>query len=39
MYNGRLYLATIMCTNNPDETYGEGTVTTIARLIWQNLKP
>jgi beta-lactamase class A len=39
MYNGRLYLATIMCNENPDETYGEGTVTTIARLIWQNLKP
>ena len=38
-YNGRLYLATIMCTNNPDEAYGEGTVTTLSRLIWQNLKP
>jgi hypothetical protein len=38
-YNGRLYLATIMCANNPDETYGEGTVTTLARLIWENLKP
>jgi beta-lactamase class A len=37
-YNGRLYLATIMCTNNPFETYGEGTVTTLSRLIWQNLK-
>lgn len=39
LYKGRLYLATIMCTENPDETYGEGTVTTIARLIWQNLEP
>jgi len=38
-YRGRLYLATIMCTDNTGETYGEGTVTTIARLIWQNLKP
>jgi beta-lactamase class A len=38
-YNGRLYLATIMCTSNPDEAYGEGTVTTLSRLIWQNLKP
>jgi hypothetical protein len=38
-YKGRLYLATIMCTKNPDETYGIGTVTTIARLIWENLKP
>lgn len=38
-YKGRLYLATIMCTNNPDETYGIGTVTTLSRLIWENLKP
>ncbi len=38
-YNGRLYLATIMCTKNPNEAYGEGTVTTLSRLIWQNLKP
>ncbi|MGC1419975.1 MAG: serine hydrolase [Acidimicrobiales bacterium] len=39
MYAGRLYLATIMCANNPDETYGIGTVTTLSRLIWENLKP
>jgi hypothetical protein len=38
-YHGRLYLATIMCTNNPDEEYGIGTVTTLSRLIWENLKP
>lgn len=38
-YKGRLYLATIMCTNNPDEEYGIGTVTTLSRLIWENLKP
>lgn len=38
-YNGRQYLATIMCSNNPDETYGIQTVTTIAHLLWQDLKP
>lgn len=38
-YKGRLYLATIMCTNNSNETYGVGTVTTLSRLIWENLKP
>jgi hypothetical protein len=38
-YQGRLYLATIMCANNLDETYGIDTVTTTARLIWKNLKP
>jgi beta-lactamase class A len=38
-YKGRLYLATIMCTNNPDETYGVSTVTTLSRLIWENLRP
>jgi hypothetical protein len=38
-YNGRQYLATIMCSNNPDETYGIATVTTVAKLLWQDLKP
>jgi beta-lactamase class A len=38
-YHSRLYLATIMCSNNPDETYGIQTVTTVAQLIWKNLKP
>ena len=39
MYNGRLYLATIMCADNPDETYGIGTATTLSRLIWEDLAP
>jgi hypothetical protein len=38
-YQGRLYLATIMCANNPDETYGISTVTQIADFIWKFLKP
>ena len=38
-YKGRLYLATIMCSNNPDEEYGIQTVTTLSRLIWEDLKP
>ena len=38
-YHGRFYLATIMCADNPDETYGISTVTTVASDIWKYLKP
>ena len=38
-YHGRFYLATIMCANNPDETYGISTLTQSADFIWKFLKP
>ncbi len=38
-YQGRFYLATIMCANNPDETYGISTLTTVADDIWKYLLP
>jgi hypothetical protein len=38
-YQGRFYLATIMCADNPTEAYGISTVTTVASEIWKYLKP
>jgi hypothetical protein len=38
-YQGRSYFATVMCANNPDETYGISTVTQTADFIWKYLKP
>ncbi len=38
-YQGRFYLATIMSADNPDETYGISTVTTVSSDIWKYLKP
>lgn len=38
-YQGRFYLATIMCADNPNETYGISTVTTVSSDIWKYLKP
>ncbi|MGB7103706.1 MAG: hypothetical protein WBD82_03830, partial [Acidimicrobiales bacterium] len=38
-YQGSYYLATIMCSGNPDENYGISTLTTVASDIWKYLKP
>ena len=35
----RFYLAAIMTSHNPNETYGINTADTIAKLIWQTLRP
>jgi len=39
MYQGRFYLATIMCADNPDEGYGISTLTDVASDIWKYLLP
>ncbi len=39
MYQGRFYLVSIMCGDNPDEAYGIATLTTVADDIWKYLKP
>lgn len=38
-YRGRFYLAVIMNTYNPDETYGIDTLDEISQLIWSGLRP
>lgn len=38
-FGGRFYLAVVMTADNPNETYGIDTVNTVAKLIWNNLRP
>jgi Beta-lactamase enzyme family len=38
-FHDRFYLATVMCTKNPDENYGISTVTQASTYLWQFLKP
>jgi len=35
----RSYLITVMCTFNPDETYGIETLNAVARFVWDYLRP
>jgi hypothetical protein len=38
-YQGRFYLATIMCAHSPSEDYGISTDTQIAAFLWTYLRP